>query len=429
MADRNNPDAFANALTGVYATNPDYGSDLIQLMQQYNLYRYDAPATGAGPPPAPRPRAAAQADKPRRSLRSPGSRHGLRRHRTADVRAPASGPSPDARHPRRPPRPRRPAPAAHRASSAADAVPHRRHSHATPHAAATPRRRRHPRRTAPPTPTTVNHPRPRPAPHATRPAPPRTLDTRRPAPGSTPRGVADAAATPSGRPEHWPRGRRQPSRADPTPGGPRARGSPWRAVAELRRRTKRAQRGNAVDPHDRPVSTTVSSTLTTFGRPAAPRRPSAGRPTRTRTGLRSAVIQHRLPTSVKNDFVAHGQGPAAARRAAVPGCRRQHRPELGAACGLRLDAVPGPAALLAGARREARARNHDGSIYRSRSEALEQCAVRPGDLAGAVYGIDLATSCNCRSATWPGSSPRSAGAGCSSGTAPRPWTSRTRWPD
>jgi flagellum-specific peptidoglycan hydrolase FlgJ len=47
MADRNNPDAFANALTGVYATNPDYGSDLIQLMQQYDLYRYDAPATGA----------------------------------------------------------------------------------------------------------------------------------------------------------------------------------------------------------------------------------------------------------------------------------------------------------------------------------------------------------------------------------------------
>src|ERR1700691_2451070 len=48
MADRNNPDAFANALTGVYATNPEYGSDLIQLMQQYNLYRYDASGTGAG---------------------------------------------------------------------------------------------------------------------------------------------------------------------------------------------------------------------------------------------------------------------------------------------------------------------------------------------------------------------------------------------
>ena len=48
MADRSNPDAFANALTGVYATNPNYGSDLIQLMQQYNLYRYDASGTATG---------------------------------------------------------------------------------------------------------------------------------------------------------------------------------------------------------------------------------------------------------------------------------------------------------------------------------------------------------------------------------------------
>ena len=43
MADRNDPDAFANALTGVYATNPEYGTILIQLMHQYNLYSYDVP--------------------------------------------------------------------------------------------------------------------------------------------------------------------------------------------------------------------------------------------------------------------------------------------------------------------------------------------------------------------------------------------------
>ena len=44
MADRRVPDAFAADLTGVYATDPDYGSGLIALMKQYNLYRYDAPA-------------------------------------------------------------------------------------------------------------------------------------------------------------------------------------------------------------------------------------------------------------------------------------------------------------------------------------------------------------------------------------------------
>ena len=42
MAARNAPDQFAQALTGVYATNPSYGSNLISLMQRFNLYRFDA---------------------------------------------------------------------------------------------------------------------------------------------------------------------------------------------------------------------------------------------------------------------------------------------------------------------------------------------------------------------------------------------------
>ncbi len=48
MAARHNPDAFAHALTGVYATDPSYGSTLVGLMQKYNLYRYDIAAPGAG---------------------------------------------------------------------------------------------------------------------------------------------------------------------------------------------------------------------------------------------------------------------------------------------------------------------------------------------------------------------------------------------
>ena len=42
MAARHAPDAFAVALTGVYATDPNYGSNLIALMRLYNLYRYDS---------------------------------------------------------------------------------------------------------------------------------------------------------------------------------------------------------------------------------------------------------------------------------------------------------------------------------------------------------------------------------------------------
>lgn len=41
MAHRNDPRAFANALTGVYATEPSYGQKLISLMNEYHLYRYD----------------------------------------------------------------------------------------------------------------------------------------------------------------------------------------------------------------------------------------------------------------------------------------------------------------------------------------------------------------------------------------------------
>src|SRR5258705_3660918 len=50
MASSGRPDAFATALTGVYATDPGYGSSLIALMRLYNLYRYDA----ATPPAASR---------------------------------------------------------------------------------------------------------------------------------------------------------------------------------------------------------------------------------------------------------------------------------------------------------------------------------------------------------------------------------------
>jgi flagellum-specific peptidoglycan hydrolase FlgJ len=42
MADRAVPDAFANDLTGVYATDPEYGANLIGLMRLYNLYRFDS---------------------------------------------------------------------------------------------------------------------------------------------------------------------------------------------------------------------------------------------------------------------------------------------------------------------------------------------------------------------------------------------------
>ena len=47
MANRQSPDAFANDLTGVYATDPSYGSSLISIMRLYNLYKYDPTPSAA----------------------------------------------------------------------------------------------------------------------------------------------------------------------------------------------------------------------------------------------------------------------------------------------------------------------------------------------------------------------------------------------
>ena len=46
MSDRTDPDRFAAALTGVYATDPNYGASLISLMRRYDLYRYGGSGRG-----------------------------------------------------------------------------------------------------------------------------------------------------------------------------------------------------------------------------------------------------------------------------------------------------------------------------------------------------------------------------------------------
>jgi hypothetical protein len=61
MADRHLPDAFATDLTGVYATDPHYGSNLIAIMKLYNLYRYSAPDAQQAAPAHAQPASAAPA--------------------------------------------------------------------------------------------------------------------------------------------------------------------------------------------------------------------------------------------------------------------------------------------------------------------------------------------------------------------------------
>ena len=74
MAQNNDPNAFAAALTGVYATDPSYGSKLIQLMHQYDLYRFDG-AAARGHAPGTGGASAAAANHPARAARQNGAQH------------------------------------------------------------------------------------------------------------------------------------------------------------------------------------------------------------------------------------------------------------------------------------------------------------------------------------------------------------------
>ena len=80
MAVRRAPNAFASALTGVYATDPSYGAKLISLMGQYNLYQYDAGGAAAAPGtapthrPSPRPSHAGSPTPARSSSPAPTAR-------------------------------------------------------------------------------------------------------------------------------------------------------------------------------------------------------------------------------------------------------------------------------------------------------------------------------------------------------------------
>ena len=110
MAQNKDPNAFAAALTGVYATDPSYGSKLIQLMHQYDLYRFDG-AAARGHAPGTGGASAAAANHPARAARQNGAQHSGGGQRPAHTPPP---PSPDPRRPSpgrdRKPNPHKPGP-------------------------------------------------------------------------------------------------------------------------------------------------------------------------------------------------------------------------------------------------------------------------------------------------------------------------------
>jgi flagellum-specific peptidoglycan hydrolase FlgJ len=318
MAERDDPNAFAQALTGIYATNPEYGTDLIQLMQQYDLYRYDIPASTAGP------HSPARASRPDRMVQPSAS-------------------------------PARPSPKRPGASPAASTSPSPAPSPRSPSPVPSARPTSSPGRTSSPEPTSS----PRPA--------------GSPTPAPTPKATAPTGS--------------------PTPNSSAKPPSSIRLIsAESSIKPAAAANPQPVTLADayQPLPTGMSSTLAFSARhtPAPAERQPRPAPSPGRRAT-AKPYHHHLPASVKNDLVALAKAPlmhAEFLYRDVAGNAGISWQLLAACDWMQCEARPRHSPVHG---EKLGTPNLDGTIYRTKSEALEQCASELAELAGAVYGIDL----------------------------------------
>ena len=322
MADRRNPDAFAAALTGVYATDLDYGAKLISLMKRYDLYRYDALSPAPGPPiqhaAGAKPAVTIGADS------NPGVTN------CAGTRAAAINPG--------------------IAIGAAGVT-------ASPSARIT---------------------------IAAGAGPAVTIGAAPASSPSPPAGQA-AAGEASSRP---PRSRRIPQQAM-IPGLANAASPPQSAPSAARSRTASPGRGGPSEEDQRSLGA-VPATQTVFASRLPASASAPARRDRSRAARRPASrYQQPLPVSVSNAFIAKAR---VRLMRAEPLYRdvADHNGipwQLLAACdwmqcAARARYSPVHGEKLGGV-------NPDGTSYRTKSAALEQCADDLIELAGAVYGIEL----------------------------------------
>jgi flagellum-specific peptidoglycan hydrolase FlgJ len=402
MADRRNPDAFAQSLTGIYATDPSYGTKLVGLMQRYDLYRYDA-AAPAGQPSAAQPsdsspvgaaipglpvpapttpgsngsRASAPSGAPAAGRRSAPQHHGPRpvtsrpmppasvppATPTAPTATPTAAPSATA-SPQRTPSgaPSRPAPSAAPSRRPASGRP----SAAAP-AAATPSSTRS---SARPTDGAAPAARSRPAPSA--------------APTSAPPAAQAPSAAPSG---PAPSGR--PAPAPPTSGpSPVVPGMPATATAPVGTAPSGHESASAAEAAV-PLAAAPAALTVYAGRMAAPARRRARRSGTRHTSDPPRRYRQQMPPAVRNAFVSTARGPLLRAEPLYQ--------DVASYSGISWELL----AACDWMQCEARARyspvhgeklgtvNRDGTSYHTKSEALEQCAEDMVELAEAVYGIDL----------------------------------------
>jgi flagellum-specific peptidoglycan hydrolase FlgJ len=349
MAERQNPNSFAAALTGVYATDPDYGAKLVGLMRRYDLYRYDLSGPAAHHPatPAATPTATSQPPTPTTPTDTPQPATPTA---TPSVTTPTATPPP----------------------SSPAVTP----SASTPPAAVTPT----PQASTPTATTTpIGAPQTAPAtgPAASAgPAPMPAAPTAATAPPATAPATAAPAATPAtppqrAKPAGAPRGARQGGAS--IPGLPSPLPPPAQR-ADAQRSGSSAMPSTQTESAQR-VSTPVSR---------QPRRTAAAK-----SRAAATRYQQNIPRPVQNAFISTARAPLMRAEPLYRDVASHSgiRWELLAACDwMQCKAQPRYSPVHG---EKLGTLNPSGTIYRTKSAALEQCAEDLAELAHTVYRIDL----------------------------------------
>ncbi len=389
MAARHNADGFANALTGVYATDPQYGAKLIALMQRYKLYRYDAQpgrTGGSSGRTAPGASAAGGAGAGHGGTTIPGLPGSVQRPPAARrAPSPASRPRPASPAPASRPKPASPAPA----SRPKPASPAPATSQPAPGSSV-------PGSPAPAGSVPVSPGPSRSAPSAPAPA---TSGPASPAPAGGGRGMRAPAAPVTASPrQQAPAGQVVVPGAPESPAGSQPADSRPGASQVHGSRQGRASQAPAAStpvPSTRPVPAspqpdpeTAAVQSFTARRLEIPASWQTRRAAAAARAPRTARYQIRIPQPVRTAFLTAAR-PSLMRAEPLYRDVASHtgmRWELLAACDWMQCEANGRYSPVHGERLGSV--NPDGSCYRTRSAALEQCADDLVKLAWEIYRID-----------------------------------------
>jgi flagellum-specific peptidoglycan hydrolase FlgJ len=410
------PNAFAAALTGVYATDPGYGATLIDLMRRYNLYRYDTVAPAAvsrTATPAATPAATPHTTTPTapRQAASPAATP-----QTTPATPPTTPATPPSVTPPGTPT-ATPAVAPHTTQPAAPAV--------APHSTATSAPHGTPAVTLPAASAATSQTPPAAAsPATTSPAAPRTatppapLDTPTPATG-TPRPTATGTPSPRATASPSPTATASPSPTATASPSPTATRSPTATATSGAAEPGAAAPGSAAIPGvpdtqpappaaeapPAPSAAPKQGRLSDVRRPLTQSKPSAqavsarlladttvlpARRIAARSGQSSmSRYQQHIPQPVMNAFITTARVPLIRAEPLYQDVASDSgiRWELLAACDwMQCRAHPRYSPVHG---EKLRTVNPDGTVYRTRSEALAQCVNDLIELSATVYQIDL----------------------------------------